>query len=445
MSKTRNVEIKNREGFTQVSNNMLSDPNISYKAKGILCHLLSHDQDRFTITSETLIRHSSDGGRAIKSGLDELKKNGYLQITREAGDKGRWKYILNMFGNKFTHTYKTTEWAKTDRSVSIQCNNKNTNLKNTKKEKECEEKQRPIVNNQVIPEIKDEIEEEAKRLIEESNQLAIKLKQPLTHTELSHTPTHKPITVEELQIKSNDLLQKIGFGFTKNPRQIMDAIYRQLPPDYMVKEDMKDVDAIQQAINKFDSAPASERDAVSKRLYQAIEGMAKLYLIKKHGEEFRDQLYPKVLNDNLTLYIGANPTLSYCLKGFSNDIDGVYNEIVRLTKKKRDKEQREWEEYESRRIERERIKAEALSRPHYTDEQIHAMGLRTVPEILRSMDSRGSDIDHLDAKYSPIDQTITEEERTRLQELLTRKMTKQPLTPTEEGEYVRLDRKLRGK
>jgi hypothetical protein len=137
--KTRNVEIKNRQGFTQVSNTMLSDPNISYKAKGILCHLLSHDQDKFTITSETLIRHSSDGERSIKSGLDELKKNGYLQITREAGDKGRWKYILNMFGNKFTDTHKTTESAKTDQSVLGVCNNKNTNLKNNKKEKKSEE------------------------------------------------------------------------------------------------------------------------------------------------------------------------------------------------------------------------------------------------------------------------------------------------------------------
>jgi hypothetical protein len=118
---------------------MLSDPNISYKAKGILCHLLSHDQDKFTITSETLIRHSSDGERSIKSGLDELKKNGYLQITREAGDKGRWKYILNMFGNKFTDTHKTTESAKTDQSVLGVCNNKNTNLKNNKKEKKSEE------------------------------------------------------------------------------------------------------------------------------------------------------------------------------------------------------------------------------------------------------------------------------------------------------------------
>jgi hypothetical protein len=263
-------------------------------------------------------------------------------------------------------------------------------------------------------------------------------------TDLVHTSKIESYSMERLLEKSNNFLQQVGFGFSKNPRYILDQIYKLLPDDYQVKEDAKDPEIIKQAIEKFESSLEPERAAISKKLFQGVEAMAKLYMIKKYGEEFRDVLYPKILNDNLILYLNCNPTLKYCLQGFSNDIDGVYSEINRIVRKRQEQEERDRIREEHRYNERERIKAEALSRPHYSDDQIHAMGLRTVPELLQSMQDKGSNIDLLDKKYQATDQTITDVERERLGELLRIKMSKGNLDLSEENEYLSLNRKMKG-
>jgi len=263
-------------------------------------------------------------------------------------------------------------------------------------------------------------------------------------TDLAHTSKIESYSVERLLEKSNNFLQQVGFGFSKNPRYILDQIYKLLPDDYQVKEDAKDTEILKQAIEKFESGSGGDRDAISKKLFQGVEAMAKLYMIKKYGEEFRDVLYPKILNDNLILYLNCNPTLKYCLQGFSNDIDGVYSEINRIVRKRQEQEERERIREQERYLERERIKAEAFSRPHYSDEDIHAMGLRTVPEILQAMQDKGSNIDALDKKYQAVDQTITDRERERLGELLRIKMSKGNLDLSEENEYLALNRKMKG-
>jgi DNA-binding Lrp family transcriptional regulator len=306
----------------------------------------------------------------------------------------------------------------------------------------------PIGNSGVTPEVTVELpqrEQQKKEIKEikcEIKEIVPNLKQQ--RTDLAHTSKIESYSVEKLLEKSNNFLQQVGFGFSKNPRYILDQIYKLLPSDYQVKEDAKDTEILKQAIEKFESSLEPERAAISKKLFQGVEAMAKLYMIKKYGEEFRDVLYPKILNDNLILYLNCNPTLKYCLQGFSNDIDGVYSEINRIVRKRQEQEERDRIREEERYLERERIKAEALSRPHFSDDQIHAMGLRTVPELLQAMNDKGSNIDALDKKYQAVDQTITDRERERLGELLRIKMSNGNLDLSEENEYLMLNRKMKG-
>ncbi len=306
----------------------------------------------------------------------------------------------------------------------------------------------PIGNSGVTPEVTEELPQREQQN-KEIKEIKCEIKETISNhreqrTDLAHTYMMEPYSVEKLLDKSYNFLQYAGFGFTKNPRHILDRIYKMLPADYQVKEDAKDPEIIKQAIEKFESGSGGDRDAISKKLFQGVEAMAKLYMIKKYGEEFRDVLYPKILNDNLILYLNCNPTLKYCLQGFSNDIDGVYSEIIRIIKKRQEQEERDRIKEEQRYLERERIKAEAQSRPHYSDEDIHAMGLRTVPELLQAMQDKGSNIDALDKKYQATDQTITDIERERLGELLRIKMTNGNLDLSEENEYLVLNRKMKG-
>jgi DNA-binding Lrp family transcriptional regulator len=306
----------------------------------------------------------------------------------------------------------------------------------------------PIGNSGVTPEVTVELPQ-GKQQNKEIKEIKCEIKEIVPNhrqqrTELAHTSKIESYSVERLLEKYNNFLQQVGFGFSKNPRYILDQIYKLLPDDYQVKEDAKDTEILKQALEKFESGSGGDRDAISKKLFQGVEAMAKLYIIKKYGEEFRDVLYPKILNDNLILYLNCNPTLKYCLQGFSNDIDGVYSEINRIVRKRQEQEERDRIREEERYLERERIKAEALSRPHYSDEDIHAMGLRTVPELLQAMQDKGSNIDALDKKYQAVDQTITDKERERLGELLRIKMSNGSLDLSEENEYLNLNRKMKG-
>lgn len=266
-----------------------------------------------------------------------------------------------------------------------------------------------------IKEINGEIKEE----LEEENEKLLQIQRQQKQQKTENFPPPSIYTSEQLLGKSNEFIQKIGFGFTNNPRHVLDSIYKHLPPDYQVKEDSKDIELVKSAINQYNSSQPSERDALSKKFYQTVESMAKLYLIKKHGEEFRDKLYPELLNKNLILYLSCNPTFKFCHGGFSNDIDGVYSEITRIVKKKIEKEKAEYEKDRERVIERERVKEVMLNRPNLSDDQIHAMGLRTVPEIIEAMNKRNSstNIELLDEKYRPIMQ-LDEKDKLREEELL---------------------------
>lgn len=145
------------------------------------------------------------------------------------------------------------------------------------------------------------------------------------------------LTTTELIGNSEKLMQSLGIGFDDNPRRILNKIYNSLPNDHRIMEDARDVEVVRDFIAKYKSANPETRSALSKRLYQALELMIKIYYIKKFGEEFRGKLYPEILDKNLVLYLNCNPTLKYCLGGFSNDIDGVYDEVKRLIDKKNKK------------------------------------------------------------------------------------------------------------
>jgi hypothetical protein len=81
-----------------------------------------------------------------------------------------------------------------------------------------------------------------------------------------------------------------------------------------------------------------------------------------------------------------------------------------------------------------------VNRPHYSDEEIHAMGLKTMSEILESSRNKGSQIDLLDEKYTPI-APLSDRDRLREEELLRMAMSGQRLNGEEQAEFDYLRRK----
>lgn len=280
---------------------MLSDKNISYKAKGILCHLLSHDQDKFTITSDTLIQHGSDGVKAIKTGIQELKRNGYLKISREAGNKGKWSYIINAFGNKFTDIPKIGESPKTDQSVLGSSYNKNTNIKNNNKKSE---------------------EEQAPPIIQET---------PLPSESLTHSQS----------------FQSLGIGIQR-PEQILQAIYRQLSSEGIKFERGSDVQAYVKYRDQIEADPSL--------LVEKINRMRKLAWLKENYVPLKRNITNEKAVKILDGMVTQPNTFSWAFSNYSTEVEPLFDLIKNLKEsllQKEEKEKLRREEDKKARLEQE--------------------------------------------------------------------------------------------
>lgn len=75
--------------FVQIDKNMLSDKNISWKAKGILAYLLSKPDDWVTYAKD-IEKQSTDGRDSVANGINELIGAGYM-VRKRVREKGRFK------------------------------------------------------------------------------------------------------------------------------------------------------------------------------------------------------------------------------------------------------------------------------------------------------------------------------------------------------------------
>lgn len=77
------------ERWTTVPNEVLDDPRLSFKAKGVLAFLVSKPEG-WEIRSNHLATIGPDGRDAVRSGLRELVDAGYLAYEKAQDDHGHW-------------------------------------------------------------------------------------------------------------------------------------------------------------------------------------------------------------------------------------------------------------------------------------------------------------------------------------------------------------------
>ncbi len=74
------INVINQSDFTQIKNQTLRDRRLSAEARGVLCYLLSHTES-FKITRKNLMLEFGFARAKLLRITNELKENGYLQIT----------------------------------------------------------------------------------------------------------------------------------------------------------------------------------------------------------------------------------------------------------------------------------------------------------------------------------------------------------------------------
>ncbi|MCX4411202.1 hypothetical protein OG840_59450 [Streptomyces sp. NBC_01764] len=82
--------------FTQIANGLFRDSRISYRAKGIFGHISTH-RNGWLVTIAALVALGPDGRDAVRAGLNELEKCGYLvrdRVRRPNGTLGEIVYSI---------------------------------------------------------------------------------------------------------------------------------------------------------------------------------------------------------------------------------------------------------------------------------------------------------------------------------------------------------------
>ena len=80
----------NLKGFTMIPNHILKDINLSLKAKGLISGLLSLPPNYDGLSIEHLKGIFKEGTASIRSGVQELKKAGYLEIEQKYDARGHF-------------------------------------------------------------------------------------------------------------------------------------------------------------------------------------------------------------------------------------------------------------------------------------------------------------------------------------------------------------------
>lgn len=84
---------RKHNNFTIISNEAIRNPNMSWKAKGLLTLLIGNKKGWYSY-KETIKKYGSDREKSVSSGLKELEKNGYLVRLRYRKKKGPNKQII---------------------------------------------------------------------------------------------------------------------------------------------------------------------------------------------------------------------------------------------------------------------------------------------------------------------------------------------------------------
>jgi len=89
--------VKKKNNYAIIDTGYVRNPNLSAKAKGILTYLLQLPDD-WVIYQEELPNHFKDSITSIRSGINELEENGYIERIRNRDAKGRlMAYEYNVY------------------------------------------------------------------------------------------------------------------------------------------------------------------------------------------------------------------------------------------------------------------------------------------------------------------------------------------------------------
>ena len=149
------IRVQRNENYTVMSNIHLRDPNLTWKARGLLSTMLSFPDD-WDYTIAGLAKIAKDNIASTRTGISELEANGYMQRIRqrrENGTYGKMEYWVYEDPAQNPYFKNETKSEDDDKSVSKNKTNKKSKYKtfennvDTQSQPECDF---PILDNPTL-------------------------------------------------------------------------------------------------------------------------------------------------------------------------------------------------------------------------------------------------------------------------------------------------------
>jgi len=94
--------------FSIISNSVIRDTRLSYRARGVLLDILSRP-DNWRVSADSLARTGSEGRHAILTALKELREAGYMRTEKLRKENGQFETVSIVYD---TPNYEPTEVQK---------------------------------------------------------------------------------------------------------------------------------------------------------------------------------------------------------------------------------------------------------------------------------------------------------------------------------------------
>ena len=151
------IRQKRKANYTVIPNEMLNNTELSFKAKAILCYLLSKP-DKWSVYLSQLAKASTDGYESVVSGMNELIAKRYVFRQPNSGvNPGGWEYFV-YDEPQLEEDYRLSEKPTrdfTDSEKPVTIKERLDKVSNEIKEKEKSEKRKPkLVDDAFIAELK---------------------------------------------------------------------------------------------------------------------------------------------------------------------------------------------------------------------------------------------------------------------------------------------------
>ena len=203
--------------YTTINNKFLKRKDLSWKAKGILAYLLSLPDDWELHFSE-LKKNATDGKTSTRSGLDELKEEGYIIYTKTRDEEGKFVHNYDIYEEPQsekpdTENQDTENQATDNRDLLLNTNELNTNKQSTNRSN----------NNDIVP------KEEIEKIYNELPPYWESLFEDYIDIYRAENKTNKITDNKHLRLlkEIKDIFERMKFGYNRSNYDLTEEIFEQ--------------------------------------------------------------------------------------------------------------------------------------------------------------------------------------------------------------------------